>query len=290
MILLILAILSSSLIFVIFKLFPRFSINTFQAIVFNYITAFICGFLLYGNVWENSLIGTSNWSYFAILCGILFISLFYLMGVSSQKNGVAMTSISVKMSMAFSMLLMIFFYGENVSFIKVCGIISAFLGVFLMAFQKTEKSNAKSYSWMLIILFIGSAILDFTLNFVQKYELSKLPASLFSAIGFGVAGVFGLIFILIQFFKGGEKLHLKSAIAGVLLGIPNYFSIYLLLESYSTIGWNDSTVLAIMNISIVMVSAIVGFIAFKENFNFQKKIGLIISIIAIGLLFFASNS
>jgi drug/metabolite transporter (DMT)-like permease len=192
--------------------------------------------------------------------------------------------------MALSMLFMILFYGESVSIIKIGGIIAAFLGVFLMAYQKTEKTGEKSYTWMLILLFIGSAVLDLILNYVQKYELTFLPNSLFSAIGFGVAGVFGLLIIGIQFIRGVEKLHLKSIVAGVFLGIPNYFSIYLLLESYSSTGWNDSTVLAIMNVSIVMVSALVGFIVFKENINRQKIIGLITSVLAIGLLYFASNN
>ena len=290
MILLILAILSSSFIFVLFKLFPRYSINTFQAIVFNYITAFICGFALFGNFWKNSSIETSNWPAFAVACGLLFISLFFVMGISSQKNGVAITSVAVKMSMALSMLFMILFYGESVSIIKIGGIIAAFLGVFLMVYQKTEKTGEKSYTWMLILLFIGSAVLDLILNYVQKYELKFLPNSLFSAIGFGVAGVFGLLIIGFQFIRGVEKLHLKSIVAGVFLGIPNYFSIYLLLESYSSTGWNDSTVLAIMNVSIVMVSALVGFIVFKENINRQKIIGLITSVLAIGLLYFASNN
>ena len=290
MILLILAILSSSFIFVLFKLFPRFSINTFQAIVFNYITAFICGFALFGNFWKSSSIETSNWPAFAVACGLLFISLFFVMGISSQKNGVAMTSVAVKMSMALSMLFMILFYVESVSIIKIGGIIAAFLGVFLMAYQKTEKTGEKSYTWMLILFFIGSAVLDLILNYVQKYELTFLPNSLFSAIGFGVAGVFGLLIIGIQFIRGVEKLHLKSIVAGVFLGIPNYFSIYLLLEAYSSTGWSDSTVLAIMNVSIVMVSALVGFIVFKENINRQKIIGLITSVLAIGLLYFATNN
>jgi drug/metabolite transporter (DMT)-like permease len=290
MILLILAILSSSFIFVLFKLFPKFSINTFQAIVFNYITACICGFALFGNFWKSSSIETSNWPAFAVACGVLFISLFFVMGISSQKNGVAMTSVAVKMSMALSMLFMILFYGESVSLIKIGGIIAAFLGVFLMAYQKTEKTGEKSYTWMLILLFTGSAVLDLILNYVQKYELKSLPNSLFSAVGFGVAGFFGLLIIGVQFIRGVEKLHLKSGFAGVFLGIPNYFSIYLLLEAYTSTGWNDSTVLAIMNVSIVMVSALIGFIVFKENLNKQKVIGLITAVVAIVLLYFATNN
>jgi len=209
--------------------------------------------------------------------------------LSSQKNGLAITSVAVKMSMALSMLLMIFFYGESVSSIKIAGIIAAFLGVFLMAYQKAEKSTAKNYAWMLIVLFIGCSVLDLVLNYVQKYQLEDLPSSLFSAIGLGFAGVFGMIVILIQYFKSNIKIDRRSVIAGIVLGIPNYFSIFLLMKSYSSTGWNDSTVLAISNVSVVIISALIGFIAFRENINRQKIIGLITSIVAIGLLYFASN-
>ena len=79
MIELVFAILTSSFIFVLFKLFPKYSINTFQAIVFNYVTACICGFSLYGNLWSFKMIETSNWPVFAVTCGLLFISIFFLM-------------------------------------------------------------------------------------------------------------------------------------------------------------------------------------------------------------------
>jgi len=112
------------------------------------------------------------------------------------------------------------------SLIKVCGIGFAFLGVFLMAYSKVEKTNAKSYTWMLFVLFVGSALLDVVLNYVQEYELKYLKSSIFCAIGFGIAGFFGLLVIAYQVFKGQQKINLKSVVSGVLLGIPNYFSIY----------------------------------------------------------------
>lgn len=289
MILLILSILASSLIFVIFKLFPKYQVNTFQAIVFNYVTACSCGFLLYGSEWNSKILGSGNWPYFALLCGLLFISLFLVMGISSQKNGVAMTSVAVKMSMAMAMLFMIVLYHESLSILKISGIVSAFLGVFLMAYQRSENSKEKSYTWMLLILFMGSALLDVVLNYVQKYELNELKSSLFSAIGFGIAGLFGILILAFQMIRGKQKIHFKNILAGVVLGIPNYFSIYLLMEAYTSTGWNDSTVLAIMNVSIVMISAIVGFVAFKENVNRQKIIGLVASITAIGLLYLATK-
>ena len=288
MISLLLTIILTSFILVQFKLYPKYGINTFQSIVFNYVTAFTCGFLIFGKDWNPSFLDHGDWPYLAMISGILFISLFLVMGLSSQKNGVAMTSVAVKMSMALTLLFMIKFYNESLSMLKIGGILFAFLGVFLMAYQKKEDSSGKSYTWMLLLLFVGSAFLDIILNYFQKYEVVNIPNPLFCAIGFGVAGLIGLVVLGVRIIRGNEKVELKNIVAGIVLGVPNFFSIYFLLESYKSSGWNDSTVLSIMNVSIVLVSALIGFVAFRENASRQKIIGLISSVLAIGLLYFAT--
>lgn len=287
MIPLFISILSSSLIFVIFKLFPKYGINTFQAIVFNYFTAFLCGVILFGHEFKAEALNSGQWPLFAVLAAILFISLFILMGLSSQKNGVALTSIAVKMSMAISMLFMIMLYREHLSNLKITGILFAFLGVFLVTFTGKESSNVKGALWMLIALFFGSGFLDFVLNYVQKYELNDLTPSLFSAFGFGLAGIIGLVILIAQLITKRTVFSAKNILAGIFLGIPNYFSIYLLIVSYKSTGWTDSTVLAVINVSVVLISALIGFIAFKENVNLRKIIGLVAAIAAIVILYFA---
>jgi drug/metabolite transporter (DMT)-like permease len=288
MIYLILSILASTFIFVLFKLFPKYGVNTFQAIVFNYFTAFSCGFLLYGSELKNEAFQHLHWLPYAVLCGILFISLFFLMGISSQKNGVAMTSISVKMSMALSVLLLIIWYKESLGFMKLGGIIAAISGVVFISFP-SKSERGKTIIWMLFVLFIGSGVLDFVLNYVKENELTHLPASLFSAIGFGIAGTIGVIILIFQLATKKTKFSYKNILAGIILGIPNYFSIFFLILSYSTTGLKDSSVLAITNVCIVLNAAIIGFIVFKENFSLLKLVGMILSISAILLLFFSEN-
>ncbi len=141
---------------------------------------------------------------------------------------------------------------------------------------------------MLLLLFFGSGALDFTLNYVQNYELGSMSTALFSAIGLGMAGIIGFLILIVKFIDGSSKFQIKNVIAGIFLGIPNFFSIYLLILSYSTTGWQDSTVLAITNVSVVLLSSMIGFIAFKENASKQKIIGLISAILAIGILYFSN--
>jgi drug/metabolite transporter (DMT)-like permease len=289
MISLFLAILFSSCIFVIFKLFERYKIVVFQAIVFNYFTAFLCGILLYGKEWNPIALEDFTWFYYAIVAAILFISLFILMGLSSQRNGVAITSVAVKMSMAASVLGMIFLYNEAVSFLKIGGILIAFAGVVLVSWQKNDSNVKQDQSlWMLLVLFFGSGILDLVLNYVQKNELKVLTPSLFSAFGFGMAGIIGLVVLLFQLKQKKARFAFKNVLGGIALGIPNYFSIYLLIKSYKETGWADSTVLAIINVSIVCIAAFTGFLIFKEKLNLTKGLGIVASLLAILMLYIAS--
>jgi drug/metabolite transporter (DMT)-like permease len=289
MIELILAVLFSSGIFAIFKLFVRFQIDTFQAIVFNYFTAALCGFGLYWNTWEPTNLIQISWIPFAFISGILFISLFVILGLSSQRNGVAITSVATKMSMATGILGMIFLYNESVGILKVVGILSAIIGVVAVSWVKSTNEKGQGAWWMLLLLFFGSGLLDVVLNYAQKNSLGTLTPALFSAFGLAIAGIFGLLILIVQLILGQSKIKLKNMLAGVVLGVPNYFSIYLLISSYQSTGWTDSTVLSVINVSVVLISTLIGLIFFQEKINRLKLIGLIFSLSAITLLYFAEK-
>jgi drug/metabolite transporter (DMT)-like permease len=289
MIELILAVLFSSGIFAIFKLFVRFQIDTFQAIVFNYFTAALCGFGLYWNTWDPINLIQISWIPFAFISGILFISLFVILGLSSQRNGVAITSVATKMSMATGILGMIFLYNESVGILKVVGILSAIIGVVAVSWVKSKNEKGQGALWMLLLLFFGSGLLDVVLNYAQKNSLGTLTPALFSAFGLAIAGIFGLLILIVQLILGKSKIELKNILAGVVLGVPNYFSIYLLISSYQSTGWTDSTVLSVINVSVVLISTLIGLIFFQEKINRLKLIGLIFSLSAITLLYFAEK-
>lgn len=288
MIALIGTIICSTLLLVIFRIFERYEIDSFQAIVVNYFTAFICGISIYAADIQPAILTNLTWIPFIGVSAILFISLFIIMAISAQKNGIASTSVAVKMSMALSMLGMILIYKEAISFLKISGVVLALLGVFLLA-GANKGTNKNSSSFMLVILFFGSGLLDLHLNYAQKVALSNLSPPLFTAFGFGLAGCIGLVVYIIQGIRSSYKpVRAKNIIAGVTLGIPNFYSIYFILKSYRTLNWQDSSVLAVANVSIVILSVFVGFLVFKEQVNKIKIAGILSALLAITLLYLSS--
>lgn len=280
---LILSILSSSLIFILFRSFPRFKVDTLQAVVANYFVAFACGILLFSNelnALKNPEIMLAT--PYAFMCGVLFISLFVIMGISSQKNGVATTSIAVKMSMALSVLLVLIAKSSPLNISTLLPLFLAIIGVFLVSYQ--EKKEALNGSvWMLGVLFLGSACLDLVLYFVQDTWLPTFHKGIFASLGFGMAGCMGIAYLVLLRVQRKMDLNLRSWIAGIVLGIPNYFSIYLLVNAYQSMEMSPQQVLSIANVGVVLSSALVGFLLLREPFSQKKGWGIVFCLLALTL-------
>ncbi|NBX39189.1 MAG: DMT family transporter [Flavobacteriia bacterium] len=279
---LIFSILASSFIFVLFKSFPRYGIDTLQAVIANYFVAFSCGTLLFAPHFPaNDLL--FQVLPFTVICGILFISLFILMGLSSQKNGVSSTSVAVKMSMALSVLGVLFVLSERLTLSTLVSLFLALLGVYFVSFQR-DKAQKTSGVWMLVVLFFGSAGLDFVLYCSRSLWLPKgFHEGVFASLGFLTAGILGFIYFCYQRLIGKAKFHLKSWGAGIALGIPNYFSIYLLVKAYGSLGLTPQQVLSFANVGVVISSALLGIVVFREGFSWRKIVGLILSVAALML-------
>lgn len=287
---LIFGILSSTFILILFRVFPKYKVNTFQAVVFNYFTACIFGLIFYGSQFSSKAFQNLSWLPFSIISGILLIALFLVIGISAQKNGISFTSIVSKMSMAVAVCLMIFFYNEPLTILKVSGIILAFVGIISISWKKSNKGLKKNSQFLslLIFLFVGGGVLDFIFNYTQNFHLANLSTPLFSAISFGFSGIIGISILMFQIARKKQTFHYRNIIAGILLGIPNFFSVYLLMSAYSTLGWNDSTVITVMNVSVVLMAFFIGVLIFKESFTRLKAFGLFASLSAIILLYLAS--
>ncbi len=125
MIFLLLSILSGITIVVCFKLYDRLGINTFQAIIINYLTAFVLGFLLTRKEMIMVLTMESGELLSALIIGMLFVVMFRVLGKSVQKAGMGISTISAKISVAIPITFSILFFHESISTIKITGIMLA---------------------------------------------------------------------------------------------------------------------------------------------------------------------
>lgn len=283
MIYLFLSIAASSLIFVIFKLFTRFNINTLQAIVVNYFVAFCTGVVTYKGTTTTHEVIASGWFPGALALGFVFISVFNLMAITTQKSGLSVVSVATKMSVVIPISFGIFYYNESAAFLKIIGILLALVAVYLASAKEKSLLSSNSLLFPFLIL-IGSGIIDVSLKYFEHAHVKETDAGIFSATIFLSAGILGILLISYYLIKGNAKLAFKNIIAGILLGVPNYFSIYFLVEALRIDGMDSSSIFTLNNVSIVILSTVLGIFLFKERLLAKNWIGIILAVISIVLV------
>lgn len=297
MIFLVFSILSSAAIYIIFKYLDRFKINTFNVIIINYVTATILGLLLTNTQVDIFSIYKNAWFPYSIIIGVLFIMTFVLIAKSSQIVGIAITSVSNKMSVIIPIAVSIIIDPLDVlTNLKAIGIIMAILAVFLSVYRKPACRQARRKVefdprniYLPIILFLSMGLVDSIVKYAQHYYVADDILPLFTVILFAMSAISGLVTKFLRKTSFKELLDIKILLWGIGLGISNYGSIYFLIKALNhknSLGGtlDGSIVFGINNLGVIALSVIIGLIVFKEKFLKINWVGIIISLIAIYIL------
>jgi drug/metabolite transporter (DMT)-like permease len=277
------AIISSGLLFIIFRLFKKWNIHTFQAIVINYAVACGLGIVYNPNkqAVELSVVFSAAWLPAAIILGSMFIGVFYLMALSSQRAGLSVTSVATKMSLVIPLLAGIFLYDETLSATQWAGVVIAIPAILLTMYTGEKTVLQKIY--LPVSIFIFSGIIDTVVAYSQNQLVPSSDFAIFSALLFFIAASWGIIFYLI-FIR--SKIEFKNIAGGILLGIPNFFSIYCLLQAMQTQTLSTGATVAANNIGVVAFSALAGIFFMGEKSGIKNLAGILLAIASIALISF----
>jgi uncharacterized membrane protein len=94
------------------------------------------------------------------------------------------------------------------------------------------------------------------------------------------------VLLVIQYATGRLRFAFKHLLAGVLIGVPNYFSIWCLVKFLKISPWQSSASIPVNNMGIVLFSSLVAWLLFKERLSIINWIGILFSILAIYLIAF----
>lgn len=275
-----------------FKIVERFNIPVFQAIVFNYIACVITGSFVNGAFPVSGSTFAESWFKWSLLMGLMFVSIFNLVGITAQKMGVAVTSVANKLSLVIPFVFSIYLYNESTTWIKLAGIVIALAAVVLTCIpsasglEPSGKPFHLSNLFLPVVLFISSGLLDTLIKYVEQTELNDGNKNAYLITSFGVAAVLGSITLLFLLLTGKVKFDKRSILAGIMIGVPNYFSIWCLVRVLKDYQGNSSAIFPINNMGIVLFSTVAAWIFFKERLSTLNWLGIVLSIAAIALIAF----
>ncbi|HWB64192.1 MAG TPA: hypothetical protein VG603_11820 [Chitinophagales bacterium] len=294
MLYLLLSVICSAILILHFKFFERNNIPVFQAIVINYLTAAMCGFLFLPQ--KNEIINGAflSWSWLPVsmMLGFMFINVFNLTSLTTITFGVSTASVASKLGLVFPLLFAFIAYHEGFNYIKLAGIGTAVVAVVLSSIKnETTAGNHIAHKTGILpfLVFVGNGACDSLTQFANKHYLAHQGNEQFAMFIFVWAGVTGIIVLIGMYFRRGNTLQWRSILGGISLGIPNYFSYLFLLKALTGLPWGSSVVFPLNNLGTVAFATFGGVVLFKERISKTNLAGLIAAFVAVILIVISSR-
>lgn len=268
----------------------------------NYFICVLTGFIMTGDSPFTSRFWVEDWFWYGIVLGLCFIIGFNIVAKTIQVFGVTVGSVAQKMSLLLSVSFAIIYFKESANAVKITGLLLAFLAIILTNIpSNTEKEEAignlsltakekfTKYFYLIALTFGISGLLEIIIQYVEKAVQPQGEDASFIIFAFGVAFILGFLYLLFNIVKGKMKLSTKSMISGILLGVPNFFSLYLLMLALGQDNWEASVIFPVSNVGIIGLSSITAIIIFKERPSKINIIGAILAMVSILIIGFSEQ-
>lgn len=279
---LILSIISSTMIVIVFKAIDHYKVRLMPAILINYVVAASFGFLLSSR--ESNIFSNSEWLPFSLILGCLFIVMFYLIGISTQKAGISVTTIATRMALIIPVVFSIIFYQESISISKTLIFLLAFLSVLLSVYPDHFDVKSRNRIILPLLIFFGAGTVDSLIKFTQDKYLNTNGLAAFTAVLFTVAVMIAIITLIASKQLTKSNFGGKTVFWGIMLGLANYGSIFFFVKALNSNVFESSVIFGLNHIGIISLSVFLALLIFSERLKTINWIGIAMAIISLILL------
>jgi drug/metabolite transporter (DMT)-like permease len=215
---------------------------------------------------------------FGLILGLLFVLSFFAFTRAVSLAGTALATVSSRLSVIVPLLLSIIIFNEQPTVFQITGMLIGLVTIWffylsIKGTNSTVKNDKIKYFYLLAVL-IGIGINDFSMKiFQQTYSEVEKPYFLFS--------IFFSAFLYSLFYTKMAKISLEknTIIKGAILGVPNVYSTIFLIGALTQLP--AVLVFPLTNIGIILLTAILARLIFKERLNLYGILSLILGLISI---------
>jgi len=262
-----------------------------QAIVMNYFFCVISGVLFYFSTlsaYVQSVNQFPSWGYLALFLSFIFILSFALMAKTTQRLGITVATIASKLSLVIPVSFSLLLFsrgGTGFTLPNYIGLALSLVAIVLASLQSTKiKTKGKWTNGKALLLpisvFLLGGLLDTLLNWGNLTLIGPGEYPVF------VTGIFILTFTwgIIWLIKKREKFQALSWIGGLMLGVPNFFSLIFLLKTLEAYDNNGALIYPLVNIGIIIGGALISITVFKDRLLTINYIGVFLALVSLILI------
>lgn len=287
-----LSVLLTVSLYLLMRAFPRYGVQSLHAVLFNYFSCVAMGLMLSeGGGALTNISWTSTGTLATLALGGVFVVSFLLIGQTTQRAGVTTASLASNLSLVIPVLFGLFIFKNTnkvFTIFNYLGLLLAVISVALSAVKKESGAEARANNGLIwglpILLFFVTGTSNTLINYVSSTFYKSDQAALLTTIACTGSVVCGMAVLGFRMAVYAEKVHFRSILGGLLLGVFNFLSFYFLLLTLQSFGNSAAFVFPIYNISCILISSLLAFLLFKETLQPLNKWGLVLAILALSLI------
>lgn len=277
---LLLSILSSAAVTLLLRLFSHRQGNRFALLLGNYLVCFGLAFFFLS---DRRLV--LRGSPVTLLCGglggFLFVGGLVCMQSSVKRSGAALTAAFSKLGLLVPLLISTVWFHERPGLLQLLGIGLA-LGAILILNGREKQSSSPAPALalpLLTLFFVGAS--DGMAKVFERLGPRSEDALYFLYV-FAVAVILAGALILLEKRKTGQGLTLGDLLRGAAVGVPNYFSSFLLLKALSRL--QAVVAFPAFSVGTILTVTVLGALLFGEKLGRRQLWGLGCILLALVLL------
>jgi multidrug transporter EmrE-like cation transporter len=218
---------------------------------------------------------------FSMILGVLFIGCFWLLMKTIEKLGMVIPVTLMRLSAVIPTAGSILLYAELPTAMQMGGILLAFVALPLASPKPLTRASLRpliegGFGWGML-LFVSFGITEFLFKFQKEMLPIDNPSEMLMVV-FGTAMVIGVAAAL----RMRERISLHLLATGAALGVVNMYSAKFFILALRELP--GMVIFPANGIGVIMLSAVVAVIVWKERLNTRNYIYLACAAIALILI------
>ena len=292
MLYLLLAALSSAALTLVLKWFRDPKGSRYGILLGNYLTCMLIAFIQMPDKGQFYAASPSTFLLGGI-GGFLFVAGLVTMQSSVRQNGATLTSAFSKLGMLIPLLTSFLFFGDIPTWLQAAGLLFAVGAIIVLNLpRKTEHESAgtsenakeepgsRMILWLLLLTLLASGLSEGMSKVFERLGNQAEDTRYFFFL-FLTAAVLTAVLSVVEKVRHGKGIRLKEMAAGILAGIPNYFSSWFLLKALVRLP--AMLVYPVFSVGSILLVTGFGALIFKERLEKRQWLGL--GLILIALIF-----
>ena len=275
---LLLAMICSASMALALRLFRPEGNNRYGIILGNYLTCTLTGFLFVGD--KTAILHAHPATYICgLAAGFLFVLSLVCMQTSISRNGAILSSAFSKLGLLVPLTLSLLLFHERPGLLQIIGLLVVLVSIrFFSGNQNMDEPAADVSLLLLLAVLFTNGMSDSMAKVYSTYGIPNEEPVYFVVL-FLVASLVTLCLLVHERNTNGNKLSLRDLAAGILVGIPNYFSSVLLLKALN--GIPAFIVYPVFSSGTILIVTLISSLFFHEKLNRRQLTGLVLVLISI---------